>query len=61
MIQDCPQSMPRGASMPSGRPKTSLKAKVYAIMPREVDLEAYEIADARVIIGNISNFALAPS
>ncbi|XP_035546409.1 uncharacterized protein LOC118348570, partial [Juglans regia] len=46
---------PRGASTPSNRPKTSTKAKVYAITPGEIDLEADETADAGVITGSNSS------
>lgn len=53
--------MPKGVVMPDGRVRTTTKAKVYAITPREVDFEADEIVDARVITGNISNFALFSS
>ncbi|XP_041028072.1 uncharacterized protein LOC121268004 [Juglans microcarpa x Juglans regia] len=58
MIRDCQQITPGGVSTPNAKPKTAAKAKVYAITPRGVDLEADETADARVIIGNISNLAL---
>ncbi|XP_041026913.1 uncharacterized protein LOC121267106 [Juglans microcarpa x Juglans regia] len=53
MIQDCPQITPGGASTPSAKPKIAAKAKVYAFTPGEVDLEADETADARVITGKV--------
>ncbi|XP_040999425.1 uncharacterized protein LOC121245216 [Juglans microcarpa x Juglans regia] len=53
MTLDCPQIKPKGASTPSGRPKTSTKAKVYAITLGEVDLETDEMANAGVIAGKV--------
>ncbi|KAF5472060.1 hypothetical protein F2P56_008807 [Juglans regia] len=39
--------------MPDGRVKTPVKAKVYAITSREVNLEADETADVGVITGKV--------
>ncbi|KAF5451947.1 hypothetical protein F2P56_026998 [Juglans regia] len=58
MIWDCPLITPGGMSMPNAKPKTATKAKIYAITPGEVEHEADETANARVITLNISNFAL---
>ncbi|XP_040998203.1 uncharacterized protein LOC121244255 [Juglans microcarpa x Juglans regia] len=58
MIRYCSQITLGGASMSSAKPKTAVKAKVYAITPGKIDLEADETADAGVITGSISNFAL---
>ncbi|KAF5443101.1 hypothetical protein F2P56_035689 [Juglans regia] len=55
------KNTPGGVVMPNGKVKTPVKAKIYDITPGEVDLEADEMADARVITGNISNFALTDS
>ncbi|XP_042980057.1 uncharacterized protein LOC122310242 [Carya illinoinensis] len=46
MIRDCPQNIPEGTSTPSNKSKAPTKAKVYAIMPGEVDLEADETTKA---------------
>ncbi|XP_041025421.1 uncharacterized protein LOC121265826 [Juglans microcarpa x Juglans regia] len=53
MIRDCQQITPGGVSTPNANPKTATKAKVYAITPGDVDLEADETADAGVITGKI--------
>ncbi|XP_040996060.1 uncharacterized protein LOC121242234 [Juglans microcarpa x Juglans regia] len=56
MIWDCLQITHGGASTPSAKPKIVAKAKVYAITPGEVDLEADETADAGVITGASRSF-----
>ncbi|XP_041011297.1 uncharacterized protein LOC121255072 [Juglans microcarpa x Juglans regia] len=48
-----PQITPGGVSTTNAKPKTAAKAEVYAIMPEEVDLEADETTDARVITGKV--------
>ncbi|XP_042950211.1 uncharacterized protein LOC122282320 [Carya illinoinensis] len=45
--------MPGGASMPSNKPKVLVKAKVYAITPGEVDLQADKTAEVGVITGKV--------
>ncbi|XP_041009384.1 uncharacterized protein LOC121253438 [Juglans microcarpa x Juglans regia] len=45
------QIMPRRVLTPNAKPKTTAKAKVYAITPEEVDQEAYEMANTRLITG----------